>query len=165
VTRRTVIAVSSCLLGTPCRYDGGSKPVEWVQALADECVLLPICPEMLAGMGVPRPPIEHHRRHGSWRVETPTGEDKMRHLAAASQKILHWCTSVGAAGALLKERSPSCGVNTIHADGALVKGRGVTANRLVRAGIPSFSEEQREQFLSWLGARTATSEPKEQPND
>ena len=49
-------AVSACLLGKPCRYDGGSKPHATVaQNLGDA---LPICPECLGGLPIPRAPSE-----------------------------------------------------------------------------------------------------------
>ena len=49
-------AISACLLGKPCRYDGGSKPHATVaQSLGDA---LPVCPECLGGLPIPRAPSE-----------------------------------------------------------------------------------------------------------
>ena len=48
-------AVSACLLGRPCRYDGGGKPHAAAQSLEDA---LPICPECLGGLPIPRAPSE-----------------------------------------------------------------------------------------------------------
>ena len=52
------IAVSACLLGTPCRYDGGSKPCETVIALGERHTLVPVCPEVMGGLSTPRTPSE-----------------------------------------------------------------------------------------------------------
>lgn len=53
------IAVSACLLGEPCRYDGRSKPCSRVQELAaGGHELVPICPEVAGGLPTPRTPCE-----------------------------------------------------------------------------------------------------------
>ncbi len=53
------LAVSACLLGEPCRYDGEARPCEAVRALREAgCELLPVCPEVLGGLAVPRLPSE-----------------------------------------------------------------------------------------------------------
>jgi len=56
---RVRIAVSACLLGENVRYDGGHKYDPYVaEELAAHCELVPLCPEMEAGMGVPREPVQ-----------------------------------------------------------------------------------------------------------
>ncbi len=54
------VCVSACLLGVPCRWKGDSKPCEAVQRLAKDAriEIVPFCPEVAAGLGCPRPPIE-----------------------------------------------------------------------------------------------------------
>ena len=53
------IAVSACLLGEPCRYDGRSKPCSHVRELAARGhELVPICPEVAGGLPTPRTPCE-----------------------------------------------------------------------------------------------------------
>ena len=53
------IAVSACLLGEACRYDGRSKPCARVQELAaDGHELVPVCPEVAGGLPTPRTPCE-----------------------------------------------------------------------------------------------------------
>ena len=49
-------AVSACLTGLPCRYDGKSKPVECVRRLVQEGLAVAVCPEQLGGLSTPRPP-------------------------------------------------------------------------------------------------------------
>jgi uncharacterized protein YbbK (DUF523 family) len=48
----------------------------------------------------------------------------------------------GCRHAILKERSPSCGVEQIYLGEQIVAGRGVTAALLAQAGIAIHSEEQ-----------------------
>lgn len=53
------IAVSACLLGEACRYDGRSKPCARVQELATlGHELVPVCPEVSGGLPTPRTPCE-----------------------------------------------------------------------------------------------------------
>ena len=53
------IAVSACLLGEPCRYDGRAKPCAAVQGLASRGhELVPVCPEVAGGLPTPRTPCE-----------------------------------------------------------------------------------------------------------
>lgn len=53
------IAVSACLLGEACRYDGRSKPCARVRELAaDGHELVPVCPEVAGGLPTPRTPCE-----------------------------------------------------------------------------------------------------------
>lgn len=53
-----VIGVSACLVGETVRYDGGHK---FHALIADHLTLharlAPFCPELKAGLGVPRPPV------------------------------------------------------------------------------------------------------------
>ena len=52
------ILVSACLLGENCKYNGGNNYNAAVAGYVKNKVVLPICPEMMAGMGCPRTPIE-----------------------------------------------------------------------------------------------------------
>src|ERR1051325_6113389 len=69
------IAVSACLLGSPVRYDGRDKKSDHpvLQRWLDEGRLVSVCPEMLGGLGTPRPPSEIVA--GTRRVVTPSGDD------------------------------------------------------------------------------------------
>ena len=55
------ILVSACLLGTPCRYDGASRPcgeLARLEVLGHR--LIPVCPEV---MGLSLIPISEPPRH------------------------------------------------------------------------------------------------------
>jgi uncharacterized protein YbbK (DUF523 family) len=137
------ILVSACLLGEPVRYDGGTNRVEH-PALARwrrEGRLVPVCPEVEGGLGVPRPPAESRGAA----VLTRGGHDVTAHFAAGAGRALALAREYGARIAILKERSPSCGVHQVHDgtfSGRLVPGAGVTAALLRENDIAVFSEDE-----------------------
>ncbi|MCB1758776.1 MAG: DUF523 domain-containing protein [Gammaproteobacteria bacterium] len=104
--------MSRCLLGEAVRYDGGSRHVPWItEVLSHHCRLLPLCPEVEAGFGVPRPPI---RLVGDQeRIEVQLVEDPSAYrtdqLSAAIGRLLPVVEQLD--GLILKARSPSCGVH------------------------------------------------------
>jgi len=59
------IIVSDCLMGTPCRWHGKdlrmSSYVKKYIAANPDVELIPVCPEMLGGLPVPRPPVKRRK--------------------------------------------------------------------------------------------------------
>ena len=52
------VGVSACLLGQEVRYDGGHKRDRFLtDVLGSYVEWVPVCPEMEAGLGVPRPTV------------------------------------------------------------------------------------------------------------
>jgi uncharacterized protein YbbK (DUF523 family) len=142
---RPRVAVSACLLGRAVRYDGGDKRSDAVLALAAEVELVPLCPEVELGLGVPRPAIELVRVAGQIRL-LPVGggadlSDAMRELAVRRVAEL---AELGVVGYVLKARSPSCGLRVAVASAgpgeAFAAGRfaDVVASRAV--GLPVIDE-------------------------
>ena len=52
------IAVSACLMGENCKYNGGNNLNARVIDFIGDKEYIKICPEVLAGLGTPRVPIE-----------------------------------------------------------------------------------------------------------
>jgi len=53
-----IILVSACLLGQNCKYNGGNNlRRELAEEMAGHTVI-PVCPEVLGGLPVPRTPAE-----------------------------------------------------------------------------------------------------------
>ena len=111
------VLISECLLGAPVRYDGGAKPSLAVERLArclrrrgGEGAVVPVCPEVLGGLACPRPPAE---RRGS-RVVTAEGVDVTRAYADGARRSLDIARACGASLAILKSKSPSCGLDRIY---------------------------------------------------
>ncbi|MDA8130096.1 MAG: DUF523 domain-containing protein [Elusimicrobia bacterium] len=143
---RESLLVSACLLGVKCRYDGGDQYCASAVKLLERYDLVPVCPELLGGMGVPRTPAE--LRGG--RVISADGEDRTDKFRLGAELALKLARRTGARRALLKSGSPSCGPDFVHDGtfgGGTVPGRGVAAALLAEGGLRIFSEKD----LSGLG--------------
>ncbi len=155
LTDRPAVAVSGCLCGFPCRYDGADRGVaELTDALLD-FDLLPVCPELLAGFGVPRPRIRYENGDPGSIADFPVirnehGEDVTATLLAAVDRTVSWCMDKPVVAAFLKENSPSCGSRRIPWQGQRIPGQGPLAARLEANGVRIFSEENFAQGIEWL---------------
>lgn len=135
MSQRENILVSACLLGEPCRYDGKSQPCEAVRALNSAYNLIPICPEQLGGLPTPRTPSEIQ---SDGRVLDQMGVDRTPSFHRGAQAALETARQFGCTRAILKAKSPSCGVHEIYDgffSGTVVPGQGVTAAALAQAGL------------------------------
>lgn len=134
------IVVSACLLGENCKYNGGNNYSEKVAQFVSGWEVIPVCPERLAGLGIPRTPIEI--RDG--RVISRDGEDVTAVLNEAVGQILAQLKSEDVQCVVLKSRSPTCGVKQVHDGtftGTLVDGMGVLAKALTDAGYKVLDAE------------------------
>ena len=52
------IAVSACLLGHDCKYNGGNNRSQKVLDYIEGHDVIPVCPEVAGGLPVPRVPVE-----------------------------------------------------------------------------------------------------------
>lgn len=128
------IAISACLLGENCKYNGGNN---YSQAIVD-CVkghtVLPVCPEVLAGAGIPRKCVELQ----NGRAVNSDGEDVDAKYRYGAECALKQLLEFGAEWAILKSRSPTCGVHQIYDgtfSGKLIEGSGIFAQMVTEAGI------------------------------
>jgi len=139
-----VIAVSACLLGLPTRYDGGGKRDEALLALLDgrEIILLPVCPEAEAGLGIPREPMRLEGDPEQPRlVAIESRRDLTGPMEAWSKKRLAELAALGARAFILKARSPSCGkLAPVHASGE--PRPGIFARQVMAWGKPVADEEE-----------------------
>ena len=134
------ILVSACLLGLRCRYDGASKPHPGVIALAENHELIPVCPERLAGLGIPREPIEIV--DGIVRRKDGTSVDEV--LRNAVNEIITQLEGQDIECVIMKSRSPTCGVKQVYDgtfSGKLVDGMGVLAAALQEKGYKVIDSE------------------------
>ena len=142
------ILVSECLLGIRCKYSGGANPcLAVIQAVkAGRHRLIPVCPECLGGLAIPRQPSE---RVGD-RVLSRTGEDVTAQYERGAQAALALAKLYGCTAAILKERSPSCGCGAVYDGtftGTVIPGDGVTAQLLKANGIQVVGESRAEELL------------------
>jgi len=135
------ILISSCLLGIECRYDGGHSRAEDIIQKAQEIQFIPICPEQLGGLSTPRAPSYIVKGDGKGvlsgnaRVINSLGKDVTEAFIKGAQESLQLAQLTGATKAIVKDKSPSCGLNTPYCDTDTGYGLGVTAALLLNAGI------------------------------
>lgn len=112
--------------------------------------IVPVCPELLAGLPIPRSPSEirggsgENVLDGKARVFSKEGIDLTACFLKGARNTLEIARQHKCSSAILKSRSPSCGVGQIY-DGTftsrLIPGDGVTAALLKRNGIEVKTEE------------------------
>jgi len=136
-----MIIVSACLAGINSRYDGKNKKKEEIIELVKEGKAIPLCPELLGGLPVPREPAEIETGDGrevlkkKSRVVNAGGEDITREYFEGANKVLKIAQVLGCEKAILMEGSPSCGVNYIRRGNEKVPGLGVCSALLLLQGI------------------------------
>ncbi len=128
------IMVSACLLGINCKYDGGSNRNEELIRRLEKHTVIPVCPEALGGLPVPRVPAEiaggvvMNREGRNVNAEFALGAEKALQLALREKPDL----------VILQSRSPSCGVNEVYDgtfSGKLVPGKGLFAKAACENGF------------------------------
>lgn len=108
------IGISACLLGEPVRYDGGDKRDALItNTLARHVELVALCPEVAAGMGVPREPIQLLERSNGLRAITTgnTALDVTNALRTYGARMSRELGNIS--GYIFKSRSPSCGIGDV----------------------------------------------------
>ncbi len=147
------ILISACLAGDLVRYDGKQKRIrdqlfnKWLQ----QGRLVKVCPEVSGGLATPRPPAQIVGGKGldvicgNAKVQSIDGQDVTRQFLIGAELALNIAQENNIQIAILKEKSPSCGVSQIY-DGSFsgnkIPGSGVTSALLRRNGIKVFSEHQ-----------------------
>ncbi len=135
------IVVSACLLGENCKYNGGNNYCEGVARRVGDREVIPVCPEVLAGLGIPRTPIEIRGD----RVVSREGADVTESLRRAVAEILAQLKGEDIECVILKSRSPTCGVKQVYDgsfSGRLVDGSGVLAKALLEEGYKVLDAEE-----------------------
>ena len=127
------ILVSVCLLGENCKYNGGNNYCAAVAEYVKDKKVITACPEVMAGMGIPRTPIEI--------VDSVlmdcNGNNVDAALRNAVAQAMELVRNEKIECAILQSRSPTCGVNQIYDgsfSGKLIHGSGVFAQALREAG-------------------------------
>jgi len=144
--RKEKILISACLLGINCKYDGTSNKNEKILKLAKDFILIPVCPEILGGLPIPREPAEQKGK----RVITKSGEDATKYFERGAKEVLKICKILKIKKAILKQKSPSCGCGKIYDgtfSGKLIKGEGATTKLLKKNKIKVFTEENFEKIF------------------
>ena len=135
------IAVSACLLGENCKYNGGNNYCPAVIEFLKDHTVIPVCPEAAASLGIPRPPVEIV----DGVVKTKDGVSVDGPLRNTVKELLQQLQEQQIDCAVLKSRSPTCGVHQVYDgtfSGTLRDGSGILAQALMDAGIKVIDSEE-----------------------
>lgn len=128
------VAVSACLLGENCKYNGGNNYNKKLVNFVESYEVIAMCPEVLGGLAIPRPPAEIV----NGLVRQKNGISVDNEFKKGAQKALNIIKKNKIGLVILQSRSPSCGVNNIYDGsftGKLIEGKGVFARILEENNI------------------------------
>ena len=150
------VLISACLLGKNCRYNGGHSQLNELNKLDVEWI--PVCPEEYGGLGTPRPSAEMQGSaedilNGKGKVLTNKGKNVTQEFIRGADKSLQLGLEVGVKTAILKSKSPSCGISKIY-DGSFKKtlkiGDGIFAHLCHENNIECISSDNINQIKKTL---------------
>jgi len=158
------ILISACIAGDRVRYDGKQVPLtdDGLLDWQHKGLLVKVCPEVGAGLKIPRRPAQIVNGNGldvlrgTAKVINADGQDVTLAFIRGAEYALSLAQKQGVWMAVLKEKSPSCGVHHIyngHFDATLIPGFGVTSALLQQNGIKVFSEKELDQVRALLEDR------------
>lgn len=128
------IAVSACLLGENCKYNGGNNYNKKLVDFVKGHEVIALCPEVLGGLATPRLPAEIVNGI----VRQKDGKSVDDEFKKGAKEALDIAKKNKVDLVILQSRSPSCGVNNIYDGsftGKLIEGRGVFAKILKENNI------------------------------
>jgi uncharacterized protein YbbK (DUF523 family) len=152
-----IILVSACLLGIDCTYNNQNHKNEYVLQLMKFRKLLPICPEQLGGLPTPREPQVLVKGSGKDVLKNKTQVINQKQIDVTNN-FLNGANEANKLVqlykikyAIMKEKSPSCGVNFIYNKTEkcekLIEGNGVTTAKLLENGLTIYSENDLKKIL------------------
>ncbi|MCF6776263.1 DUF1722 domain-containing protein [Thiotrichales bacterium 19X7-9] len=110
---KILVATSSCLLGNNVRFNGANSHKKLItEQLSQLFEYLAICPEVHAGLGIPREPVYFEKNnHEIILKQHNSGDDLTHKLIQSSENLIDNLPTVY--GFILKKSSPSCGQGTV----------------------------------------------------
>ena len=137
------VLVSACLMGRKCKYNGGSNDNARVAAFVTDKDVVEFCPEVMAGLGTPRTPVEIV----DGVLMDRDGNNVDAALREAVERAMAQVRELDIDCAVLQSWSPTCGVNQVFDgcfSGKLFPGSGVFAQALKEAGYRVIDAEDLE---------------------
>ncbi len=141
------LLISSCLLSNNLRWDSKIIKIDGIEKLNEYFNLIPICPEVEARLTVPRLPSEIKED----KVINKNNEDITSYFIKGSDIAYQKAIKYNIKYALLKDKSPSCGVNLIYDgtfSGKTKKGEGFTTSKLRQLNIKIYNENQIDELIN-----------------
>lgn len=106
------ILLSKCIEHGHCRYDGAMITSDFVKMLKPYVEFITVCPEVEMGESIPRPSLRLTYDKGKIRlVEAIEGIDHTEQMQSFINQFSF--DSLDIHGAILKNRSPSCGISSV----------------------------------------------------
>lgn len=141
--------ISACLCGVNCKYNGANNYNEICDKLFSSGKAILVCPEQLGGLPTPRIPSEiiNYFKENSQKditIINKNGDNVSKEFIKGAQEVLNIAKKLNIKKAILKEGSPSCGVNYIYDgnfNGTKIPGMGITTKILKEAFIEVISEK------------------------
>jgi len=109
------VGVSACLLGEPVRHDGAHKRDAWlVEVLGAQVDWVAVCPEVEAGFGTPREPVQLERTAdgGVAMMTVSTRRDMTATMERYTRRRVDELVHEHLDGYVFKAESPSCDPDT-----------------------------------------------------
>lgn len=139
------ILVSACLLGYNCKYDGTNNLNNELLDYLKDYEIIPICPEVMGGLLTPRDASEIKDN----KVISIKGIDVTKEFINGAKKTLEIAKENNINLAILKSKSPSCGLTTY--DGSFTKNiinrPGICAKLLMDNNIKVISSDNFKEEL------------------
>ena len=154
-----MIIVSACLAGVNCRHDGRNKENTLIQKLISKRLAVPLCPEVLGGRPVPRPPCEitggtaAQVLDGAAYVRDKNGRDVTQEVLDGVKIFMKAVARMNVTAVILKTKSPTCGRGKVHDGtfkGKMIDGNGVLTAALLKEGVKVYTEEDCGEFAKEL---------------
>ncbi len=116
ITDKVAIGISACIYNCPVRYNGRAfDALKIIGREKSDFTWTPVCPECLAGLGVPRMPVHltgtgQEVLAGTAKVLDRRGHDRTEMIVAGCEAAMGALERAGIEAFVAKEASPSCGL-------------------------------------------------------
>ena len=135
------LLISSCLMGLRTKYDGNDAFDVRIKEIENRYVLIPVCPEVLGGLSIPREPATIRIKDGCgfWEENIPvvieTGKDISKQFREGALRTLTFAKFLKVQNVIFKEGSPSCGVFLVNSSFQRRRGIGIATYLLRKNGF------------------------------
>ncbi len=150
---KPLVGISACIMGDNVRYDGASKlDRNLVNRLKEYVHLLPLCPEIISGMKVPREPMDLFEEDGITRMITlESRTDKTVDATKWVDEKLRQLAEINVCGFIFKSKSPSCALYSTkiyRGDELFRNGRGLFSRAFCHkfTELPVKEESELQEF-------------------
>ena len=157
ITRKVPVGISACAFACPVRYNGrGTDALAILGRERSDFEFTPVCPECLAGLGVPRNPI--HLTGTGAEVLAGTASVRDRHGRDVTDVVVDGCKDAlgalnraGAVGFIAREASPTCGLTKARVGRRRTeqRGAGVFGAMLAETDLFLIPDDGLANSLAW----------------